>query len=260
MTEEIPTFVRIRMIELLKITDVSLSYDPTDLPALDKINLRILEGEIFGLLGPNGAGKTTLMSVLCGILAPDSGTVTYRDQNLIGNIDHFKSKIGVVPQDIALYPTLTARENLLFYGAMYGLKGEELQHRIARWLGVFEMDHAADKLVNQYSGGMKRRVNLIAALLHQPDFLILDEPTVGIDVQSRNAIIEQLTHLNKQGTTILYTSHHLEEAEHFCSNVAIIDSGTIIKTGKPDRLISEQSGTESLEQVFLKLTSKKLRD
>jgi ABC-2 type transport system ATP-binding protein len=171
-----------------------------------------------------------------------------------------KQIIGIVPQDIALYPTLTARENLDFYGHMYGLKGKNLKLKIDGWLEKLGLSDAANRLVSTYSGGMKRRVNLIAGVLHDPKILFLDEPTVGVDVQSRNVIIEHLKGINAAGTTIIYTSHHMEEAENFCTRVSIIDHGKILTQGTPGELISNNKGSTNLENVFLNLTNRKLRD
>jgi ABC-2 type transport system ATP-binding protein len=176
------------------------------------------------------------------------------------NLDKIKQIIGVVPQDIALYPTLTARENLNFYGSMYGLSGQDLKDKIEMWLDNLGLTKAANRRVETFSGGMKRRVNLIASILHQPKVLFLDEPTVGVDVQSRNVIMEQLKKINKEGTTIIYTSHHLEEAEDFCTQIAIIDYGNILIQGTPAELIANTPGSSNLEDVFLNLTKRKLRD
>jgi ABC-2 type transport system ATP-binding protein len=228
--------------------------------AVKGISLDIQCNEIFGLLGPNGAGKTTTISMLCGLFAPTSGTILIDGMYLKNNAIAIKQIIGVVPQDIALYPTLTARENLNFYGSMYGLKGKLLKDKIELWLANFGLTDAANKQLSTYSGGMKRRVNLIAGILHDPKILFLDEPTVGVDVQSRNVIIEHLKKLNEEGITIIYTSHHMEEAEHFCSRVAIIDSGNIITEGTPKELITKNEGCTNLESVFLHLTNRRLRD
>ncbi len=229
-------------------------------PAVDGISFSINRNEIFGLLGPNGAGKTTTISILCGLFPPSSGRVVVDGMNLNGDLSHIKQIVGVVPQDIALYPSLTARENLNFFGHMYGLSGKTLKEKIDKWLTTFGLTDASNRRVSTFSGGMKRRVNLIAGILHDPKILFLDEPTVGVDVQSRNVIIEHLKELNKTGTTIIYTSHHMDEAEHFCTQVAIIDNGKIIIEGSPKELISSNSGCLNLESVFLKLTNKALRD
>lgn len=229
-------------------------------PAVKGISLTINKGEIFGLLGPNGAGKTTTISILCGLFPPSSGNIFIDGMDLQNNLDQIKQIIGVVPQDIALYPMLTARENLSFYGHMYGLSGKPLKDKIELWLNNFGLREAANNYLSTYSGGMKRRVNLIAGLLHDPKILFLDEPTVGVDVQSRNVIIDYLKELNKKGTTIIYTSHHMEEAEHFCSRVAIIDYGKIIVEGTPEQLIGSNVDCNNLESVFLNLTNRRLRD
>lgn len=229
-------------------------------PAVKGVSFAINKNEVFGLLGPNGAGKTTIISILCGLFAPTSGIITVDNMSLHDELDQIKKIIGVVPQDIALYPTLTANENLSFYGAMYGLSGADLKLKIKVWLEKLGLEKAANRKIETFSGGMKRRVNLIAGVLHQPKVLFLDEPTVGVDVQSRNVIIQHLKELNKIGTTIIYTSHHLEEAQDFCTQIAIIDYGKILAQGSPSELIAATDGANDLEDVFLSLTKRKLRD
>ena len=245
---------------ILTINQLTKHYKGADEASLKGVSFSIEKGDIFGLLGPNGAGKTTLISILCGILEQTSGEVKFNEQDLFKNINAIKSKIGAVPQEIALYQSLSARENLEFYGAMYGLHGMELKNKINDWLERLGLAHAADRRIDKFSGGMKRRINLIASIMHNPELLFLDEPTVGIDVQSRTVIIEQLQELNKNGMTIIYTSHHLEEAENFCTNIGIIDYGTIIATGAPSELIQQTKDAKNLEDVFLALTNRKLRD
>jgi len=219
-----------------------------------------MDGDIFGLLGPNGAGKTTTISMLCGLIKPDSGAIIINGYNLDEKPEEIKQIIGVVPQELALYNNLTAKENLQFFGRMYGLGKKDLKNRIELYLQKFSLTEKADKLVNTYSGGMKRRLNLIAGVLHSPTILFLDEPTVGIDVQSKNVIIEYLKELNKEGTTIIYTSHLMEEAENLCNNISIIDLGKEIANGKPEELIISNSDCSNLEEIFLKLTGKSVRD
>ena len=249
-----------KSVPIIEIENLTKKFKGTDQVAVNGVSFSINQNDIFGLLGPNGAGKTTIISILCSLFPPTSGKVII-DGMLLGNdITPIKQIIGVVPQDIALYPSLSARENLHFYGSMYGLKGADLKSKIEDWLAKLGLKDAANRQVSSYSGGMKRRVNLIASILHQPKILFLDEPTVGVDVQSRNVIIEHLTELNKQGTTIIYTSHHMEEAENFCTQVAIIDYGKIITQGSPKELIANTQGSSNLEQVFLNLTNRKLRD
>ena len=242
------------MIELL---NLSKSYADSENPAVNNLSLTIKENETFGLLGPNGAGKTTTISMLCGLIQPTSGSIYIRGLNYKENSIQLKQLIGVVPQDIALYPTLTGKENLEFYGAMYGVPKVILNNRISNWLKKFELEKAANKRVSSYSGGMKRRINLIAGILHQPEILFLDEPTVGIDVKSRSDIMHHLNAMTSEGMTIIYTSHHMEEAEHFCSDVAIINNGEIIKRGNPALLIENHGDCRNLEEVFLKLTKSK---
>lgn len=245
------------IIQLEKITKI---YKGTTEPAVKNISLRIPENAIFGLLGPNGAGKTTTLNMLCGLLKPTGGEIRVNSLLLPDHLKEIRQMIGVVPQDIALYPTLTANENLRFFGNMYGLKGNQLKKRIAECLHLLGLEEKANRKVKTYSGGMKRRLNLIAGILHHPKILFLDEPTVGIDVQSRNVILTYLKDLNDEGTTIIYTSHYLEEAENLCTHVAIIDYGEIIIAGKPEQLIDSKPEYTDLETIFLNLTGRRLRD
>lgn len=246
--------------QILNIEKLTKHYKGVEEPSLKSIDLTINKGEVFGLLGPNGAGKTTLISIICGILKPTHGKILVDGKDIYSHKDSIKELIGVVPQDIALYPMLTARENLNYFGALYGLRGKVLDDKINYWLERLGLSHAANKRIDKFSGGMKRRINLIASVLHDPKILFLDEPTVGIDVQSRAEILEQLKIINKQGTTILYTSHHLDEAENLCTNIGIIDFGKIIAKGSPSELIKNTSDARNLEDVFLHLTKRKLRD
>jgi len=245
---------------IIKIEDLTKTFKNATEPAVNGISFSINRNEIFGLLGPNGAGKTTTISILSGLYAPSSGKVTIDGKDLHTESSFIKKIIGIVPQDIALYPTLSARENLEFYGSMYGLYGKPLKDKIEMWLHKLGLADASKRRISTYSGGMKRRVNLIAGVLHCPKILFLDEPTVGVDVQSRNVIIEHLKEINAAGTTIIYTSHHMEEAENFCTYVSIIDHGKIITQGTPGELIRKNEGSTNLEHVFLNLTKRKLRD
>lgn len=244
----------------IEIHDLVKIYNGNDEPALNGISLEVPHGEIFGLLGPNGAGKTTTINILCGILSATSGEIMISGMDSKKHHEEIKHLIGVVPQDIALYPTLSARENLLFIGRMYGLKGKRLRERVDSCLGIFGLEKFGHRQIRTYSGGMKRRINLIAGILHEPCILFLDEPTVGIDVQSRTVIIEFLKQLNERKTTIIYTSHYMEEAEQLCSSFAIIDQGRIITQGRPQEMIGSQPGYTNLESIFLHLTGRKLRD
>lgn len=229
-------------------------------PTVNGLSLDIHRGEIFGLLGPNGAGKTTTISMICGLLQPDQGRIAINSHDVRRDFEQVKRDIGVVPQDIALFDMLTARENLRFFGKMYGLPADQLNDRIDHFLDVFGLAAHERKRIRYFSGGMKRRINLIAALLHQPNILILDEPTVGVDVQSRNVILRFLKQLNADGVTILYTSHLLEEAQDLCTRVAIIDRGHMLAKGTPKQLIEQTAGVENLQGYFLQLTGEKLRD
>lgn len=245
---------------MITVDNLTKVHKGSDVPAVDGISIEVREKDIFGLLGPNGAGKTTTISMLCGIYRPTSGTITINGIDVVKNPLKLKSIIGVVPQDIALYPTLTARENLNFIGHMYGLSGSDLKGRISELLKVFDLESSANKKVNQCSGGMKRRINLLAGIVHNPKILFLDEPTVGVDVQTRSIIIDYLLGLNQAGMTMVYTSHYLEEAEKLCSNIAIIDEGVIIAEGSPDSLREKHSDARNLEDVFLNLTGRNVRD
>jgi ABC-2 type transport system ATP-binding protein len=245
---------------LVDIKNVSKKYKNASRPAVDNLSLSISRSDIYGLLGPNGAGKTTLISMLCGLFPPNSGEIYINGLTHKTHSTECKQVIGVVPQEIALYPKLTAWENLMFLGHMYGLKGQELKEKIKYHLSVLGLEENTHQKIVTYSGGMKRRVNLIAGLLHNPQLLILDEPTVGVDVQSKQAIIDHLKKMNQENQmTILYTSHHLDEAEDFCNHIAIIDDGKLITEGKTQQLISDNQ-CNSIEEVYLKITGHRFRD
>ena len=245
---------------MIEINQLSKKYKGAELFSVTDLNLTINEAEIYGLLGPNGAGKTTLISMLSSLLKPTSGSFTINKLNFKENQKELKQLIGTVPQEYALYPSLTARENLTYFGSMYGIRKSKLKSDIQEHLETLGLAEFANKKIKTFSGGMKRRINLIAGILHKPKVLFLDEPTVGVDVQSRNVIIAHLKQLNAQGTTIIYTSHHLNEAEEFCTRVAIIDHGTIVCQGEPKNLIATHDGAHNLEDVFLEKTGKALRD
>jgi ABC-2 type transport system ATP-binding protein len=213
-----------------------------DFTAVKDVNLAIQEGEILGLLGPNGAGKTTLISMITGLLEPTSGHVTVEGLDLESDKNAVKAKLGLVPQELALYPTLSARDNLAFFGSIYGLGGKDLRERVEAMLDMVQLVERADEAIDTYSGGMKRRINIAAGLLHQPKVLLLDEPTVGVDPQSRNAIFEAVEALNRAGMTVIYTTHYMEEAQRLCHRVAIIDEGQIIALDTPAALIRSLGG------------------
>lgn len=205
--------------------------------ALDDVSLEIREKEFFGLLGPNGAGKTTLMNLLVGYLNPEKGTITIGGQQVGQDNLEIRKTIGFVPQSIALYDELSARANLEMFGALFDLPHKLLKERIDERLNAVGLYDRRNDNVKTFSGGMKRRLNIIASLLHDPNVLLCDEPTVGVDPQSRNAIFDYLESLNAQGKTVIYTTHYMEEAERLCSRIAIIDHGKIIASGMTDELI-----------------------
>lgn len=214
-----------------------------DFRAVKGVSFSVEEGEVFGLLGPNGAGKTQTISMLTGVIPPTSGTARIAGHDMKTAMDEVKKVNGLVPQDLALYPTLSARVNLNFFGRIYGLSGNELKERVEDVLRIVALTERADQTVDKYSGGMKRRVNIAAGLVHQPRLLFLDEPTVGVDPQSRNHIFESVQRLNRErGMSVVYTSHYMEEVELLCNRVAIIDEGNIIAMDTVKNLISILGG------------------
>lgn len=204
--------------------------------AVDGISFSIKEGEAFGLLGPNGAGKTTTVSMLSCLISPTSGEAVIAGESITKNSFTVKKRIGLVPQEIALYPSLTARENLIFWGSMYDLSGRDLKNRVEEVMDIVGLKERGDERIDRYSGGMKRRINIAVGLLPRPSLLILDEPTVGVDPQSRRHILDTLKELNRNGLTLLYTSHYMEEVEFLCDRVAIMDLGKIIALGAQKEL------------------------
>lgn len=209
----------------------SLSKRFGEVRAVDCISFEVLPGELFGFLGPNGAGKTTTISMVSGLLRPDEGTITIGELNLWERPRDAKRLLGLVPQEVALYEEFNARENLFFWGGLYGLSRSELKRNVEEILTRVGLADRAREPVARFSGGMKRRLNLAIGLVHRPKVLLLDEPTVGIDPQGRNAILEIIRAIAREGTTILFTTHHLEEAEKLCDRIAIMDHGKILQTG-----------------------------
>ncbi len=212
--------------------------------AVDGVGFEIQPGETYGLLGPNGAGKTTTISMVCGILSADDGDVQVDGQRVDPGTVAAKGAIGYVPQDLAIYPDLSARENLTFFGRLYGLRGSRLNGRVAEVLAVIDLADRADERTERFSGGMKRRLNIGIGLLHEPRLLVLDEPTVGVDPQSRNAILTSVEALSAAGMAILYTTHYMEEAERLCDRVGIIDGGRIIAEGTRRQLVALVGGLD----------------
>lgn len=246
--------------QIIEIRDLKKIYKGTTEEVLKGINLSIRKGELFGLLGPNSAGKTTLLSIICGLITITSGEVKVMEVDVKNNFKNIRKLIGVVPQEIALYPALTVKENLFYFAKMQGLYGISLKQSIEEFLSLFKLSDYANKLISKCSGGIIRRANLAAGIIHKPTLLFLDEPTTGIDAQSRNLIFEYLKELNRSGTTIIYTTHYIQEAQDLCSYISIIDNGILIEGGTPHELIMKHTGCNDLGQVFLKLTGKELRE
>jgi len=280
---------------MIRITDANKRYAET--VALAGMDLEVRAGEVFGLLGPNGAGKSTSMNLIAGVVAPDSGTVRVLDGDPCQPA--VRQRIGLAPQALSLYGELSGRENLEFFGRIYGLSGPRLRERVDAALGFVLLSERAHDRVVAYSGGMQRRLNIACALVHEPELMLLDEPTVGVDPQSRNAIFEHVLQLKAAGKTVLYTTHYMEEAARLCDRIAIMDHGRVLALGTiaelvrahggPSTLVVRRNGTElrehaadplarlnqlaaegavaefqlerpTLEQVFLNLTGRSLRD
>ena len=220
-----------------------------DIAALNDVSFEVQRGETFGLLGPNGAGKTTTIQVLCGLLKPDSGVVTLDGRADPGLID-VRLSLGVVPQTLAIYEELSAEQNLHFFGRLYGLRGRQLKQRVDSCLEIAGLQERSKERVSKYSGGMKRRLNMVCCLLHEPPILLLDEPTVGVDPQSRNLIFDTIEAMKEQGRTIIYTTHYIEEAQRLCERVAILDHGRILDLESVENLIKKHGGASHIEAEF----------
>jgi ABC-2 type transport system ATP-binding protein len=228
---------------VITLTDVHKAYGTT--VAVDGLSLAVRRGEIFGLLGPNGAGKTTTVAMAVGVLQPDRGRVAI--EGLGAPVEPgVRAHIGVAPQSLALYDLLSGTENLRFFGEMYGIRGRALDARVGACLDFVGLADRAGDRVEAYSGGMKRRLNLAAALVHDPQLLLLDEPTVGVDPQSRNAIFDNIEALRRQGRTVIYTTHYMEEAERLCDRIAIIDHGRLLAIGTLDEIVAAHGGPPTL--------------
>lgn len=244
----------------IEITDLHKHYRGAFSPALDGLSFTAVKNSIVGLLGPNGAGKTTSINILCGLVKPDSGRAMIFGRDCVRDKLEIRAMIGVVPQQIALFQELSGWENLMYIGRLNGLKDEVIRKRGAVLLERLGLEKHGDKRVGRYSGGMKRRANIIASLLHEPEMIILDEPTAGVDVQSRAMILSFLQDYRAQGKTILYTSHLLEEAEQLCDEVVIVDEGKFITSGAPADMIVHTPDCRRLEDVFLHYTGHSVRD
>lgn len=221
-----------------------------DLVAVDDVSFHIGPGEVYGLLGPNGAGKSTTISMVCGFLRRDGGTVLICGDD-VDSGPRVRRHLGYVPQDVALYPDLSGRENLEFWGRMYGMSGSELRRRVDAMLETVGLAERARDVVKEYSGGMARRLNIAAGLMHDPDLLVLDEPTVGVDPQSRNSILEHVERMNSAGMAILYTTHYMEEAERLCDRVGIMDEGRLVAEGTRRELVEVTGGEDRVLLTFV---------
>jgi len=244
--------------EAIQVEHLTKNYG--SLRAVDDISFSVTKGKIFAFLGPNGAGKSTSIKMMTTVLKADKGRIHLHGINVNKEQDAARKSFGIVFQDQSLDDELTALENLQYHAVLYHVPKELRAKRIKKALEIVDLWERRKSLVKTFSGGMKRRINLIAGILHKPKIIYLDEPTVGVDVQSRNVILEHLRNINKEGTTIIYTSHYMEEAENFCSRVAIIDKGNILTEGKPKDLIDSKPEYTDLENIFLHITGRALRD
>ena len=234
--------------ELLIVKNLSKKYKA--IQAVDNISFAVNKGEVLGLLGPNGAGKSTTISMISTLLKPDQGEIFYKDKEIIKNPKEIQKNLGYVPQEIALYPMLTGKENMDFWGRAYGLKGDDLKASIEEVSEIIGIKERLSDKVKNYSGGMKRRLNIGVALLHRPELIIMDEPTVGIDPQSRKHILDTVLDLNKKGITVIYTSHYMEEVEYLCNRICIMDKGKIIAEGTKEELLKN---LDEKRDIHLKL-------
>ncbi|CAN5453582.1 ABC transporter ATP-binding protein [soil metagenome] len=245
--------------QAVSIHNLCFRYKGAGSDTFQHLNLEVTAGERFGLFGPNGAGKTTLMNCMTGLVAFKEGSIKLLDMGAGKNRKAFNQLFGFVPQDFSFYHELSPVENLAFFGAWAGLKTAEIKKRTIELLDVLNLNDVKDKPVLKFSGGMKRKVNLAIGVIHNPKILFLDEPTVGVDIQTRNSIITYLKELNKNGTTLIYTSHQLNEAEELCNKIALIDDGKIIAHDSLENLLAEHR-QDGLEGLFINLTGKKFRD
>ena len=243
----------------VSIENLGFRYPGNERVSFSGLNLQVAKGDRFGLFGPNGAGKTTLMNLMTGVLKADAGSVKLSGVDVNANNKAANRLFGFVPQDFSFYHELSPVENLEFFGAWAGLNKTQITQRTDELLSILGLNDVRDKAVGKFSGGMKRRVNLAIGVIHNPEIIFLDEPTVGVDVHTRHAIMEYLQTLNNNGTTLIYTSHQLSEAEDLCKHIAFIDAGQIIAEGDIETVLQQHSH-ETLEELFINLTGKALRD
>lgn len=270
MTDELKDKTADPMTDKLKDKTAELILETTDLTkkynnkaVVDNLNLKIYKGEIFGLLGPNGAGKSTTMNMLCSLIRPTFGEIELFGKKLHRQKQEVLQKIGYIPQELAIHGNLKAWENVELFTSLYGIKGNDLKQAVETSLSYVGLSDRKKEFAKNFSGGMKRRLNIACALGHRPELLIFDEPTVGIDPQSRNFILDKIRESNENGATVIYTSHYMEEVEAICTRIAIMDNGKIIACGTSQelkRLVNDGDENITLEEVFLTLTGKKLRD
>jgi len=239
---------------MILVSNVHYQYPGADMAALNGVDLTINTGELFGLLGPNGAGKSTLISMLTGLRKPDSGTIKYGERDIVQHRKQLQREIAWVPQEYAFYPSMTVVENLRFFAGVLGIGGRAGRDRIAEVISVTGLENAGTKRAAQFSGGMKRRLNVAIALLSEPSWLFLDEPTVGIDPQSRNFILESIRRICDGGTTVIYSSHYMEEVEALCDRIAIIDQGKVLMTGSLAELLATDAQSTAGAEEAVRLT------
>nr|WP_234122024.1 ABC transporter ATP-binding protein [Clostridium hydrogenum] len=248
------------MEKILEVKNLKKSYDGKEV--VKGLSFYVNEGEILGFLGPNGAGKSTTINIISTVATSDGGNIDFYSKDIKLNIDKFKNSLGVVPQDFAYFSDLTAYDNVKFFCSLYGFKGKELKEAVKTALEFVGLWERRKEYPDAFSGGMKRRLNIACGIAHKPKLIIMDEPTVGIDPQSRNNILEAIKKLNFMGTTIIYTSHYMEEVEEICSRLVIIDKGEIVGEGNKEKIKDKyrKIGKGTLEDIFLYLTGKELRD
>jgi ABC-2 type transport system ATP-binding protein len=240
---------------LIQLTSIYKTYDNAQHYALNNLNLRFDKGKIIGLLGPNGAGKTTTISIIFGLTHQDKGSATILGYDNIKQTVDIKKKVGIIPQQIALYPDLTCLENLMYFGHLYGLNKKQQKEIALQHIHSFGLENHFNKKIKEFSGGMKRRANIIAGILHDPELVILDEPTAGVDIHSRQLILDFLCKYNKEyGKSIIYTSHQLEEADKICHELAILKDGSLIVHDTTEKLKQKALGARNIEEVFMYFT------
>ncbi len=245
---------------VIEVSDLIYKYSGSETPAIKGLSFSVNRGEIFGLLGPNGAGKTTTLSLISTLLKIQKGKLVLSGVDVSRNSMEARRLIGFVPQELALYPTFSIKENLQFFGRLCGIRGKMLKTRVSECLEAVDLAERINSPVKELSSGMKRRVNIAAAMMHSPRILLLDEPAVGVDTQTRKLIFEELDRLRSTGMTMIYTTHYMEDAEQLCDRIIIIDHGKCIAEGRPKKLIGDRTECTNLEELFLMMTGKDIRE